>query len=119
MKGITTLTAIAVLAAGISLAVAQNSGGPAGQNASPGKNNKGNDSSTKSGAQSGTENSSSAMKSGAAKSRVAGTGKFCVEVSKGGGIECKFATMAACEKDAQAQGLQCSANPNMGTTGSK
>ena len=48
-----------------------------------------------------------------------GSGKFCVEVSKGGSLNCKFASMQACEKEAQAQGLKCSPNPSSGTTGSK
>jgi hypothetical protein len=122
MKTITTLTAIAALVAGISIASAQNSGGPAGQNASPGNINKGDDAGTRSSAQSGSESSGAAMKSGGAMNagRQAGNGKFCIQVSKGtGGIECKYTTMASCEKDAQVQGLQCSANPKMGTTGSK
>ena len=120
MKTITTLTAIPALVAGISIASAQNPGGPAGQTASPSSINKGSDSSTPAGAQSGSQSGGSAMQSGAAKSRVTGTGKFCIQVSKsGGGLECNFASLAACTKDAQPRGLQCSPNPNLGTTGSK
>lgn len=51
--------------------------------------------------------------------QATGSGKFCIEVSKGGSLQCKYASIAACEKDGQAQGLQCSPNPNLGTTGSK
>jgi hypothetical protein len=119
MKTITTLTAIAALVAGISIASAQNAGGPAGQNASPSNINKGADPSTRAGAQSGSESSGAAMQAGGAKGRVTGTGQFCVEVSKGGGINCKYASITACEKDAQPQGLQCSPNPQQGTTGAK
>ena len=121
MKTITTLTAIAALIAGISLASAQNQGGAAPQGASPSNINKGADDSTKSGAQSGSESSGTAMKSGGAinPGRQVGNGQFCVEISKGGGIDCKYASMTACEKDAQPQGLQCSANLKQGTTGAK
>ena len=46
--------------------------------------------------------------------------RFCSTVSKtNGSLNCKYASMAACEKDAQAQGLQCSPNPSAATTGSK
>ena len=49
-----------------------------------------------------------------------GTGKFCVQISKSNsGLNCKFASMDACNKEAQAQGLQCQPNPNQGTTGQK
>jgi exo-beta-1,3-glucanase (GH17 family) len=88
MKTITTLTAVAALIAGISVASAQSMNSP-----SP---------------------------SGSSGKQAAGSGKFCIEVSKGSGsVQCKYASMTACEKDAQAQGLQCSPNPNSGTTGSK
>jgi hypothetical protein len=48
-----------------------------------------------------------------------GNGKFCIEVSKGGALQCKYASITACEKDGQPQGLDCSPNPKLGTTGSK
>jgi hypothetical protein len=100
---------------------AQNAGGPAGPNASPGNINKGETPSGKMDSQSGSESGRAAMKgSGMEKSRVTGRGKFCIQVSKsGGGIECKFASMDACTKEAQPRGLQCSENPNMSTTGSR
>jgi hypothetical protein len=92
MKTITTLAAIAALVAGISVASAQQSG----------------------------SDSSGGMKSSAGSGRVTGNGQFCIQMSKStGGIECKYASMTACEKDAQPQGLQCSPNPNQGTTGAK
>ena len=93
MKTLTTLTAVAALIAGMSIASAQMS--PSGSAGS----------------------SSSGAKSG--KQAATGTGKFCVETSKGGSLNCKFASMSACEKEAQAQGLKCSPNPNAGTTGAK
>jgi len=58
MKTITTLTAIAALIAGMSIAVAQNAGGSAVPGASPSNINKGSMNST----QSGTEAGSTAMK---------------------------------------------------------
>jgi hypothetical protein len=120
MKAMITLTAVAALIAGISLASEQNMGGSASPNASPSNINKGDDSSTKAGAQSGSESSGTAKQAGAMKNRVTGTGKFCIQVSKsGGGIECRFANLATCTKEAQPRGLQCSQNPNMGTTGAK
>jgi hypothetical protein len=119
MKTIATLTAIATLIAGISIASAQNAGGPAGSSASPSNINKGSDPSTPAGSQSGSESGSTAKQSGGMKDRVAGKGKFCIQVSKSGsGVECTFATLEACTKDAQPRGLQCSPNPNLGTTGS-
>jgi Protein of unknown function (DUF3551) len=120
MKTITTLTAIAALIAGISIASAQNAGGPAGPSASPSNINKGSDASSPMGSQSGSESGSTAKQSGGTKDRVTGTGKFCIQASKSGsGIVCSFATLEACTKDAQPRGLQCSPNPNMGTTGAK
>jgi hypothetical protein len=85
MKTITTLTAVAALIAGISVASAQSMNSPSDQ---PGR-------------------------------QASGSGKFCIEVSKGGSVQCKYASISACEKDAQPQGLQCSPNPKSGTTGSK
>jgi hypothetical protein len=117
MKTITTLTAIAALIAGISIASAQNAGGSSGSGASPSNINKGSLNST----QSGTEGTSTAMKSGGMNKdkHVVGNDKFCIEISKGGGIECKYSNLATCETDAKPNGLQCSPNPKLGTTGSK
>lgn len=98
MKTLTTLTAIAALVAGMSIASAQMS--PSGST------------SPKSGV-SGTAGSSSSPQA------ATGSGQFCIETSKGGGMNCKYASMAACEKDAKAQNLNCSPNPNKSTTGSK
>ncbi|HEY4141597.1 MAG TPA: DUF3551 domain-containing protein [Pseudolabrys sp.] len=86
MKTITTLTAVAALIAGISVASAQ------------------------------TMNPPSASGGGR---QATGSNKFCIEVSKGGSVECTYASITACEKDAQPRGLECSPNPKLGTTGSK
>ncbi len=90
MKTLTTLTAVAALITGVSIASAQ---------MSP---------------------SSNSPSSGASNARQAmGNGKFCIETSKGGSLQCKYASITECQKDAQAQGLQCAPNPKAGTTGSK
>ena len=61
---------------------------------------------------------SSAPSAGA--KQATGTGQFCITTSaSNSSLNCKFASMAACEKEAKAQNLQCSANPNKSTTGSK
>lgn len=87
MKTLTTLTAVAALIAGMSIANAQ---------------------------------SSSSMEKdknmGAASSaQVIGTSKFCAKTSSGT-LNCTFASMEACEKDAK--GDTCTTNPQQsGTTG--
>jgi hypothetical protein len=120
MKTFTTLAAAAALIAGISIASAQNAGGPAQIGASPSNINKGAATGT-TGEQSGNEAGSTAMQHGHATqaTNAMGKGKFCIEETKGGPVECKYASITACEKDAQPQGLACSPNPNTGTTGSK
>ena len=86
MKTFTTLTAVAALIAGISVASAQ------GMN-SPSSKYNGRD--------------------------AVGNGKFCIEESKGGSLQCRYAMISACEKDGQPQGLECFPNPKSSTTGSK
>jgi hypothetical protein len=84
-----TLTAVAALIAGISLAHAQGTMG--------------------------SPSSSSSMQ----KSQTMGNAAFCINTSASGALNCKYASMAACEKDAKPQNLNCSPNPNKSTTGSK
>ena len=85
MKILSTLTAVAALAAGMSFASAQMS-----------------------------------PSTGSGTAKATGNGKFCVQISKTNpSLNCKFASMEACTKEAQAQGLQCEPNPNTGTTGAK
>jgi len=88
MKTLTTLTAVAALLTGISLAQAQGTMG---------------------------SSSSSSMQ----KSQTVGNSPFCINTSASGGLNCKYASMAACEKDAKPQNLNCSPNPNKSTTGAK
>ncbi len=53
------------------------------------------------------------------KSQTIGSSPFCINTSASGALNCKYASMAACEKDAKPQNLNCSPNPNKSTTGSK
>lgn len=90
MKSVTTLAALAALLAGISFAQAQGSMG----------------------------NSSSSGSRMQAPQTI-GNAAFCINTSASGSLNCKYASMAACEKDAKPQNLNCSPNPKKGTTGSK
>jgi hypothetical protein len=90
MKTLTTLTAVAALIVGLSIASAQSPMSP---------------------------QKSGSMSSGA--TQATGTGKFCITSAAGGALNCKYVSLAACEKDAKANSQTCSANPNTGTTGSK
>ena len=89
MKTLTTLTAVVALVAGISIAQAQGTMG--------------------------NSSSSSGMKA----PQTTGNAAFCIATSPGGPLNCKYASLAACEKDAKAQNLNCSPNPKKSTTGSK
>ena len=51
--------------------------------------------------------------------QATGTGAFCIATSPGGALNCKYASLAASEKDAKPQNLNCSPNPKKSTTGSK
>lgn len=95
MKTLTTLTAVAALVAGLSIASAQTT-------------------TPKSGAMA-PQSSSSSM----GQQMATGSGKFCIETSAGGSLNCKYASLSACEKDAKAQNLNCSPNPKSNTTGAK
>jgi hypothetical protein len=53
------------------------------------------------------------------KSQAIGNAPFCISTPASGGLNCKYASLAACEKDAKPQNLNCSPNPNKSTTGSK
>ena len=89
MKTLTTLTAVAALIAGISIAQAQGTMGQTGSS------------------------------SGSMQPQTTGNAAFCIATSPGGPINCKYASLAACEKDAKPQNLNCSPNPKKSTTGSK
>jgi hypothetical protein len=89
MKTLTTLAAVAALVVGVSFAQAQGTMG--------------------------SPPSGSSMQ----KSQTIGNAAFCINTSATGGLNCKYASLAACEKDAKPQNLNCSPNPNKSTTGSK
>jgi hypothetical protein len=93
----TTLVAAAALIGSMSIAGAQNY---QGQNAPAGASN------------------SSQMNQGGMAQKVTGTSKFCLETSPGGALNCKFASMDACQKAGKGSS-QCVPNPKMGTTGSR
>ena len=87
---ITTLTAVVALVAGVSLAQAQ-----------------------------GTMGKTSSPSTGMQAPQTIGNAAFCINTSASGALNCKYASMAACEKDAKPQNLNCSPNPKKSTTGSK
>jgi hypothetical protein len=90
MKTLTALAAVAALAAGISFAQAQ-----------------------------GTASSPPSSGSSMQAPQTIGSAAFCINTSPSGALNCKYASMAACEKDAKPQNLNCSPNPKKSTTGSK
>jgi hypothetical protein len=93
MKTLSTLAAVAALIAGVSVASAQ---------MSPTAPSAGDNSAT-----SGTSQ------------QVTGTGKYCIESSPGGALNCRYASLDACQKVAQSSNAQCAPNPKSSTTGSK
>jgi hypothetical protein len=102
MKILTTLTAVAALVAGISIAAAQ----------APTM-----DRSQTSDKASGTQLDMNSAGTKPGKSQVTGNAAFCINTSASGALNCKYASMAACEKDAKSQNLNCSPNPKKSTTG--
>ena len=97
-KTLTTLMAATALFAGLSIANAQNA--PSAPNTAPSTMSK---------------SSTGAM----TNQKVTGKSKFCIETSPGGSLNCKYASMSACEKAGKAANKECVANPKMGTTGSR
>ena len=89
MRGFVTFTAAAALLAGIGMAQAQMSSGQS----------------------SGTPQ--------AGESKMSQTGKFCSKGASGTQMDCRFATMAACEKEAKVKNETCVPNSSRGTTGSR
>lgn len=116
MKTLTTMTAIAALIAGISFANAQNSGNTPSNSATPPSsiNSKATDTSS---SKSGAQNSGAAMKGDSAasgKMTWKGAGKFCITQSAGSlEMDCKFASIEACQTEAKPRNLAC--QPNAGT----
>jgi len=98
MKTLTTLTAVVALFAGVAVANAQSSSGMSKSNGSMGS-------------------SSSSMGS---QRSAAGNGKYCLQpTGSSSSMDCKFASMAACQKEAKAKNGNCIPNSKSGTTGMK
>jgi len=114
MKTLTTLTAIAALLAGITVASAQDRAPD---------NNRANATQYNSQAADPANNtrSSGVAPSAGSQQQAMGNSPFCITTSaSNSSLNCKYASMAACEVDAKPQNYQCSANPKkMGTTGSR
>ncbi len=64
-------------------------------------------------AQSGMSNSSGSQR------QAIGNSPVCITTSASGALNCKYASLSECEKDAKPQNFTCSPNPNRGTTGAK
>ena len=108
MKIVTITAAAAALLAGLTLASAQNA--PTTKvNPSPNSINKGLLDPTPSGAE-------SRKAATGIPAKVVGKGKFCVE-SPAGSLNCKFASMDACQK--KSTNLNCVARPAPSTVGKK
>ncbi len=109
MKTLTALTVAAALAASVSVAGAQSSMHKPSSTPMPQSN-----SSTMGAApRAGTMGNSKHM-------TVKGHGRFCSQLASGGPLDCRYASMAACEKNVK-PGLKktCVTNPRMGTMGAK
>ena len=120
IKTLTAFAAAAMLAASMSVASAQNAAGRAPAESSPSNLNKGSALSTQ--PQSGSQTKSSAMsKSGKKLSKsgysVKGRSTYCSKTATGKALNCKYTTMAACEKVSKPGGKVCMRNPRMSTTG--
>lgn len=92
MKTLMTFTSIVALIVGMSVANAQNST---------------------------SQDKAGSMNSSATGSQTIGNAKFCITGTTGGAMNCKYASLAACEKAAKVNNQTCSPNPKSGTTGAK
>ncbi|MCF8478289.1 MAG: hypothetical protein K9G60_14770, partial [Pseudolabrys sp.] len=121
-----TMTAVVALIAGMSFAHAQNAATPNNPTPPPSSINAGGQVGTgdsRSGSQMNAGGKVGASgKTGSTHAGVTGSGKFCIRLSSSaGGYNCKFASMAACQKEAKPAGRkECLPNPNLSaTTGMK
>ena len=116
MRTITTLVAAAALIGGITVANAQHAQTTT-PNPSPNAINKGSLPTKPSGSEAkGAANTGSGKM---ASRQTTGSSKFCVETTPGGSLNCKYASMSACEKYGEPNDRKCFPNPNTGTTGAK
>ncbi len=121
MKTFTTMTAVAALIAGLSFAHAQNAPKTDTQNPPPSSINAGSQEGTtgqKSGSQTGGTAAQSSSAAASDKMTWKGAGKFCISQSAGSlEMDCKFASIEACQSEAKPRNLNCLPNGNAGTTG--
>jgi hypothetical protein len=118
MKTLTTLTAVAALLAGMTIAGAQNMPSNPPENASPNQVNKG----SVPGVNSGTQSPRSAKRRGKSGPSVTGGAKYCLQSTPGSStLDCRYRTMAACQQIARTDYKNCVENPRSGrsTTGSR
>jgi hypothetical protein len=110
MKILTISTTAVALVAGLTLANAQHA--PTNTtNPSPNSINKGTLPTNPSG-------SESKPVANGAPAKIIGKSKFCTQ-SSSGALDCKFASMSACQKTGMHGNLHCVANPALGTVGKK
>ncbi len=119
MKTLTMLTAAALIA-GISAAGAQNAATPNQKVPPPSSINAGGY--TTPAAKSGSETTGAAQAGAAGKMgktafTVKGKSRFCIKTPTGKSLNCKYTTMAACQKIAKPGHKVCISNPKIGTTG--
>jgi hypothetical protein len=108
MKVLTAIAIAAVLLMDATIASAQNTTPTTKVAPSPSNINKSNRPTVPSGA----EASSAATGHHA---RAAGRGKFCIPTSANGPLNCRYASMSACEAHNKSSNLKCVANPRSGT----
>ena len=110
MKKLTLIALSAALLGGMSVASAQNA--PTTKHIdSPANINEG----SPAGSTSGAESQNAAK---GARGYIAGTGKFCTQMS-GGKLDCRFASLQSCKSATKSGNFKCVLNPKTGTTGSK
>jgi hypothetical protein len=103
--------------ANINVANAQNPAGKSGPVSSPSNLNKGSDTGKPS--QSGSE-SKAATHGHMKRASITGKSRYCMSGARGSNSwNCKFASMASCEKAAKSTGRHCRTNPRMASSGMK
>ncbi|MFN3657681.1 MAG: DUF3551 domain-containing protein [Pseudolabrys sp.] len=116
MKTLTTLTAVAALVAGMSVAGAQNMPSNPPENSSPNQINKG----SLPDKNSGTQSQRGAKAPGRSGPSITGNGRFCLDATPGAStLDCKYQSMAACQEAAKPNFKNCVQNPRTSTTGSR
>jgi len=122
MKTLTTLTAVAALIAGMSIAGAQNMPSNPVENSSPNQINKGSLPDKNSGTQS-QRAAHARAKSGPS---VTGSARYCLQATPGSStLDCRYRSMASCQQAAKPNFKNCVENPRTAraktrsTTGSR